>query len=81
MSNWNRGFAGGILLGIALGGFLAVLYAPERGDKTRKRLAKKGGKWLDETTDQFGKTMGKKVEKSLENASELVEKGRKRIGL
>ena len=28
------GFLGGLLLGIAIGGAFALLYAPERGDKT-----------------------------------------------
>jgi gas vesicle protein len=34
-------FAAGLLLGIALGAGLALLFAPERGDKTRGRLRKR----------------------------------------
>lgn len=62
----GSGFLSGILFGLLLGGILAVLYAPDRGDKTRKRLSKKGGKWLDEAGGQ---------------AEDLVEKGRKKIGI
>lgn len=62
----GSGFMSGLLLGVLLGGVFAVLYAPDRGEKTRKRWSKRGGQWLDEAGDQAG---------------ELVEKGRKKIGI
>lgn len=63
-------FMGGLLLGILLGGVLAILYAPEKGEKTRRRLARSGGKWVgDAASDAVG------------SAGELLEKGRRRIGL
>ncbi len=65
MRNEN-GFVGALLLGVALGAVLAILYAPERGDKTRKKLSKKGGKLWDEASDQ---------------AEDLVKKGKKKIGV
>lgn len=64
--NDRGGFLAGLVFGVILGGVLAVLYAPERGDKTRKKLAKQGGRWWDEASDQAG---------------ELVEKSRKKMGM
>jgi gas vesicle protein len=57
------------LLGIALGGLIAMLYAPEKGDKTRKKLVKHSGKWQEAANDAVGV------------AGELVSKGRKRVGI
>lgn len=65
----GNGFTGGLLLGVLLGAVLAILYAPEKGEKTRKRLAKKGGSWLEDASDY------------VDSAGSLVEKGRKRVGL
>lgn len=69
MRDSENGFLGGLLLGLAIGGLLALLYAPERGDKTRKRLVKKGGVWQEKAADAFG------------SASEIVDKGRKKMGI
>ena len=63
------GFLGGLLLGIAIGGALAVMYAPERGDKTRKKLSKRSEKWQEAANDVVGV------------AGEFVTKGRKRVGI
>jgi len=65
----GRGAIGGLLLGIAIGAVLAILYAPEKGEKTRKRLARKGGEW------------GEKAAEALGSAGDIVEKGRKRFGV
>lgn len=65
----DNGFTSGILLGALLGAIIAVLYAPERGDKTRKKLARRSGKWLDEASDY------------VDSAGDMVEKGRKRVGI
>lgn len=63
------GFLSGLLMGLAFGGVMAVLYAPERGDKMRKKLAKKSGKWQEAASDAVGV------------AGEIVDKGRKRVGI
>ncbi|MFN2384009.1 MAG: YtxH domain-containing protein [Gemmatimonadota bacterium] len=69
MNDWNHGFLGGLLAGIAVGGILAILYAPEKGEKTRKRLNKKKATWSGRASDALG------------SASEIVDKGRKRMGI
>ena len=65
----GRGAVGGLLLGIAIGAVLAILYAPEKGEKTRKRWARKGGVWSERAAEALG------------SAGEIVEKGRKRFGV
>jgi gas vesicle protein len=69
MRESENGFLGGLLVGLAIGGLLALLYAPERGDKTRKRLVKKGGVWQE------------KASGALDSASVLVDRGRKKMGI
>ena len=65
----GRGTVGGMLLGIAIGIVLAILYAPDKGEKTRKRLVRKSGVW------------GEKAAEALGSAGEIVDKGRKRFGV
>jgi len=71
-----RGAFGGLLLGIAVGAVLAILYAPEAGVKTRKRLAKKSGAWGEIASDALGS-----AGEFLGSAGDIVEKGRKRFGV
>lgn len=65
----RSGFFSGLLLGAALGGVIALLYAPERGDKTRKKLSKRSEKWHEAANDAVGV------------AGEIVNKSRKRVGI
>lgn len=65
----ERGTLGALLLGIAIGAVIALLYAPDKGEKTRKRLVKASGPW------------GERANEMLETAGEVVEKSRKRFGI
>lgn len=69
MRNSENGFLGGLLIGLAIGGLVALLYAPERGDKTRKKLVKKSGVWQEKASGALG------------SASEIVGRGRKKMGI
>ena len=69
MRDHENGFLAGILVGLAIGGILALLFAPERGDKTRKKLVKKSGVWQEKASD------------ALDSAGELVDRGRKKMGI
>lgn len=69
MRNQENGFLAGLLVGLAIGGILALLYAPERGDKTRKKLVKRGGQWQEKASDALG------------TAGELVDRSRKKMGI
>jgi gas vesicle protein len=69
MADMDRGTLGALLLGFVTGGVLAILYAPDKGEKTRERLAKKSNVWGEKASDAF------------ETAGEVVEKSRKRFGI
>lgn len=69
MRNHENGFLAGLLVGLAIGGVLALLYAPERGDKTRRKLVKKSGQWQEKASD------------ALDTAGELVDRSRKKMGI
>lgn len=69
MNESSQRFLSGLLAGLVVGAIVAVLFAPEKGERTRKRLAKASGTWQGKASD------------ALDSASELVEKGRKRMGI
>lgn len=67
----------GVLAGIAAGALLGVLFAPEKGTKTRKSISKKSEDFVDGLKDKFTdllESMNEKFEEAKENASEFAEK-------
>ncbi|MBK5285127.1 MAG: YtxH domain-containing protein [Bacteroidia bacterium] len=38
----------GVMAGLAIGVTLGILYAPDKGSETRKKISKKGGEFADE---------------------------------
>jgi gas vesicle protein len=63
------GFVAGLLVGLAVGAGIALLYAPESGDKTRKLIGKKAHKVWDESVDRF--------EEARERAVDYIDQGKK----
>ena len=43
----------GVLAGIAVGALLGVLFAPDKGSETRKKMAEKGGDLVDGVKDKL----------------------------
>jgi gas vesicle protein len=49
----NGKLVGAVLLGAAIGGILGVLFAPDKGTETRKKIMAKGGDLRDSIKDKF----------------------------
>jgi gas vesicle protein len=62
----------GLLAGVAAGAFLGILFAPEKGSKTRKKIVKKGEELTGEITDKFNDFIDTLSEK-LDGGKDMVE--------
>jgi gas vesicle protein len=65
-----------LLVGAALGATVALLYAPQSGDHTRKLIARKARKGRDLVVEQGGDMIDKGRELVVEHGGDLIEKGR-----
>jgi gas vesicle protein len=50
----NSKLIAGILAGAAIGGVLGLLFAPDKGSETRRKIAEKGSDVSDAVRDKFG---------------------------
>jgi gas vesicle protein len=66
-----------LLAGIAAGALLGVLFAPDKGSVTRKKILKKGEDYADgikEKLDEFLDVINEKVEEVKEEAQKVRSK-------
>lgn len=63
-SNNNAKLVGALLVGAVVGGALGILFAPNKGSETRKKILAKGGDLSDSIKDKL---------------NEFVEKGKKEV--
>ena len=69
----------GILAGVAAGALAGILFAPDKGTRTRKKILSKGQDYADELREQFDvflDSIAEKVEGIEHEAEGLVVKGK-----
>lgn len=69
----------GVLLGAAVGAALGILFAPDKGKETRKKLAKKGSDLGDSVKNKFnelGEALQEKYDSIRGDANSMMEKGK-----
>jgi gas vesicle protein len=74
-SNNTSKLIGALLLGGAIGGILGLLFAPDKGSETRKKISDKGNDLTDAMKDKFTDLMRKvdsEVEEMKEKATGLL---------
>jgi gas vesicle protein len=72
----------GVLGGVAVGALLGVLFAPEKGDKTRRKIMDKSNDYADELKDKLDTLLGsitQKYEKIWNESEHLIAKGEAKL--
>ena len=60
----------GILAGITAGAIIGILFAPDKGTETRKKIYTKGDEYAEELKDKlnvFVENMSQKIEEAMRN--------------
>jgi len=63
----------GLLAGVAAGALLGILFAPEKGSVTRKKISKKGEDFADVLKEKFNEFLNSVTEKFDEVKEEVSD--------
>jgi len=72
----------GLLAGLAAGAALGILFAPDKGTETRRKLAEAGEDYLDDAKDKIQDLMDdlhKQVDSAKEKVKDLEQKIHKKV--
>lgn len=69
----------GTLAGLAIGAIAGILFAPEKGSKTRKQIMDKGDSYVEDLKSKFDEmvdSLSEKLEHSKKEAKSFAKKGK-----
>jgi gas vesicle protein len=72
----------GVLGGVAVGALLGVMFAPEKGDKTRRKIMDKSNDYAEELKDKLDTLLGtisNKYEKIWQEGETLIAEGKSKL--
>jgi gas vesicle protein len=72
----------GVLGGLAAGAILGIMLAPDKGDKTRKKIMDKSNDYADELKDKLDTLLGtinKKYEKIWNEGEKIIAGGKSKL--
>ncbi len=64
-----------LLIGMGVGAVLGILFAPHKGSKTRKKIAKRGTD-LKEGWENLKESVANKIEKSGDSLNDFIDESR-----
>lgn len=77
-SNNSGKLVSALILGAAVGGLLGILFAPDKGIETRKKISSKGNELTDSVKEKFGEFVDKfknDIDSLKEEATEFAQNG------